>query len=229
MTKPKHLIYTLLRPGRKGKPSNAIYVGRTCRVAARFNRHLKERGHDLKLRILEDDLTDHEVRAREIFWIEKLLQFGFPLENRLVGSNGSLTATEVSREKNRVAQTGKKRSAATRRRMSAARLAAWQDPKYRDKILAICRSDEFRSKISNIVKSHLSNPAIQGRRKAEQMVPAVRKAKSEKAKKLWKDSEYQERRRVGRNAAMALRTREQKLATKLKIQATWVAKQSGLK
>lgn len=124
-------IYALMDPD-----TNAVrYIGKTLTPKIRFAMHLCEkRGthknnwlHQLKTRgarpvmvVIEtiSNSDDNDWQERERYWIEHYRALGEPITNLDSGGNGGKLQAEETKEKLRNANTGKKRSEETRRRIS---------------------------------------------------------------------------------------------------------------
>jgi hypothetical protein len=65
-----------------------IYVGKSNRIQGRIPSHRKKFGSDIVIEIL-DDVSLHEWKFWECFWIEQFKQWGYVLSNKNNGGGGA--------------------------------------------------------------------------------------------------------------------------------------------
>lgn len=127
------LIYTLSDP----RTGEVRYVGKTCKtLAQRLANHIYDapripshRGNwiiqlsrlDLRPSIalidIIEDSDDNDWQAREVYWIAHYRRIGARLTNLDSGGRRGKCMTPESKEKCRIASTGRKHSAETREKM----------------------------------------------------------------------------------------------------------------
>lgn len=130
----QHCIYTLLDENQQ-----VFYVGKTCRPKFRFKRHLNEvrNGNHLyvynKLKqvidrkngdtsgifhIIEENIDESQIDAREMFYIKKFRNEGVKLTNLTDGGEGGKGFTDEINKRAALKRTGLKRSEETKQKIS---------------------------------------------------------------------------------------------------------------
>lgn len=141
---PNRYIYTLSDPF----TGNVRYVGQSVKPKNRLRRHLLDapfkRTHkecwiygllqrEAKPIIDILDIGNIEnIDALEIYWIEQLRQWGFPLVNIEPGGQKSKSKSKETIEKIRKSLTGKKQSRETIEKRSRSLAETWKNPELRE-------------------------------------------------------------------------------------------------
>lgn len=169
----QYLVYTLSDPetdelryvGMTTKPLNTRlnghFVPSTLKKEENHRTHwlrlLRAKGVKPKIELLEGCVGLEQMREAERFWIEQLRALGFRLVNTTDGGEGI---------------PGLKMSDETRARMSEARRKNWQDPAFREHMLAHRQSPQRRKAVGEQAKARWADPekraeileAMKGRR-----------------------------------------------------------------